>query len=462
MLSENLDDKIKESLAEQPTAYDEASWLKMKALLDKHLPEKKNDRRRLLIFIFLFLVAGGGLTILFNGIISQTNTASNNSPVAKNENAAIKNSATPVNETLNNNKENKNIYPETTDNNKLKVISPETSESLHVDKKNFSEKLTEKKPAPVISKKRTKNISTQKQDIAEIKYSPEKNNKQADAYKNSTGITKPDLPAETINQQSQPEKKPDENKITEPAIIPDAKKETTNTEKEKITETIPPPVIKNQKNSKQKSFLKNILFSVSAGLDKSSVGNTNTGKVKSVVGAGIGYKISNRFTIRSGIYTGSKIYEAAPKDYNPPANFWNYYPNLKTIEADCKILEVPVLIDYSFGISKKHSWFASAGLSSLFMKKEEYNYYFKPPSANQYIYYSRTIKNQNKHYFSVLDLSGGYARKINAHLTLQAESYYKMALRGVGYGKVKLNSGGILFSAILQPFNQTGKQVKKK
>jgi hypothetical protein len=314
----------------------------------------------------------------------------------------------------------------------------------------------ENKPTSAISKKNNKKISNNIQDIAEKNYNPEKNNTLVDNFNKSTAITKTDLPAEIINKNNQTEKKPVEEKITEPVVKPGEK---TNTEKEKIAETIA-PVSKNQKTGNQKSFLKNILFSISAGLDKSSVGNTNTGKIKTSLGGGIGYKISNRFTIRSGIYIGRKVYVAGAKDYNPPANFWNYYPNLKTIDADCKILEIPLTVDYHFGMTKKHGWFASAGLSSLFMKKEEYDYYFKPPYTTQYIYYSRTIENQNKHYFSVLDLSGGYTRKINSHLTLQAEPYYKITLTGVGYGKVKLNSGGVLFSAILQPFNQTGNKKK--
>jgi hypothetical protein len=34
-----------------------------------------------------------------------------------------------------------------------------------------------------------------------------------------------------------------------------------------------------------------------------------------------------------------------------------------------------------------------------------------------------------------------------------AEPYIKLPLTGVGYGKVKLNSGGVLFSIGVNPFN---------
>jgi hypothetical protein len=52
----------------------------------------------------------------------------------------------------------------------------------------------------------------------------------------------------------------------------------------------------------------------------------------------------------------------------------------------------------------------------------------------------------------VLNFSGGYTRNINKNFSLRAEPYAKFALGGVGYGKVNLNSGGVLFSAIIKPF----------
>jgi hypothetical protein len=41
---------------------------------------------------------------------------------------------------------------------------------------------------------------------------------------------------------------------------------------------------------------------------------------------------------------------------------------------------------------------------------------------------------------------------LNKNISLQAEPYLKIALDGVGYGKVNLNSAGVLFSAIIKPF----------
>jgi hypothetical protein len=195
-----------------------------------------------------------------------------------------------------------------------------------------------------------------------------------------------------------------------------------------------------------------LFFIVSAGPDFSTVGVNKIGRIEPVIGAGIGYQFSKRFSVRTGFYTARKVYNANPEDYHPPANFWAYYPNLKNIEANCKVYEIPVTIDYTFSQNKKQSWFVSAGLSSLLMKEETYEYYYKPNSSPTYVSYTRTIKNENNHYFSVLNFSGGYTRNINKNFSLRAEPYAKFALGGVGYGKVNLNSGGVLFSAIIKPF----------
>jgi len=233
------------------------------------------------------------------------------------------------------------------------------------------------------------------------------------------------------------------------------KKTTEKVEEQKDKPKATAPVVVEKTNiNKQKnksSFANNFFVTVSAGPDFSAVGG-NAGELRLALGAGIGYQISKKFSVRTGFYAARKVYSADPEDYHPPTNFWNYYPNLENIDANCKVYEIPVTVDYKISSNKKESWFASAGLSSLLMKEEKYEYYFKPNSSPNYITYTKTIHDQNKHYFSVLNLSGGYTRVLNKNVSLQAEPYLKIALEGVGYGKVNLNSGGILFSAIIKPF----------
>ena len=63
-----------------------------------------------------------------------------------------------------------------------------------------------------------------------------------------------------------------------------------------------------------------------------------------------------------------------------------------------------------------------------------------------------TVTNQNKHYFSVVDISAGYEHSINKRFSIIAEPYVKLPLSGIGIGKIKLNSAGVLFTAAIKPF----------
>ena len=161
----------------------------------------------------------------------------------------------------------------------------------------------------------------------------------------------------------------------------------------------------------------------------------NTGKTTLTYGAGISYGFAKRFTARAGFYVSKKIYQALPDQYNTPGG---NYPYLTDINANCKIYEIPVSLSYSFGQRKKHNWFGSVGLSSFLMKKEDYEYNYKTPAGQNYTYY-HGVSNENKHYFSVLTLSGGYQYQFNKRLSLMAEPYFKIPLGGVGLGKIKLH-----------------------
>lgn len=208
------------------------------------------------------------------------------------------------------------------------------------------------------------------------------------------------------------------------------------------------PVSPPEKKKSENKFRNNFGITVSAGPELSYVKLNNTGKTTLTYGAGISYGFAKRFTARAGFYVSKKIYEAAPDEYHTPGG---NYPNLTGVGANCKVYEIPVSLSYSFGQRKKHNWFGSAGFSSFIMKKEDYVYNYKTPAGQVYTYYYG-VSNENKHYFSVLTLSGGYQYQFNKWLSMQAEPYVKLPLGGVGLGKIKLNSAGVLFTLTIKPF----------
>jgi len=446
MQSENFDKKIKDSLSQRPPGNDTPDWDKMETLLDKHMPVEKKDRRRIFFILFSFLLLGGGTFLVWQ------NSSSNKKEVAEvkspRQNSATKENNKPgntgtdkgtntsqmPNNTVDRSTSSQNTRPQT---NAVGTDIP-TGKEIQTDASIVKADKNKKTSTSVVKNTNNSKQKSSDQTIEEL------------AKDTETERSSIEDPTKSENEPTIIEKK---ESIKEPEAEKIKSDNKVNEQKEDPKETNPVAVkkIDNKKQKNNSSFANNFFVSFSAGPDLSKVGD-NTGEVRLAYGAGIGYQISKRFSVRTGFYAGRKVYTADPGDYHPPTNFWTYYPNLENIDANCKVYDIPITVDYKISSNKKQSWFVSAGVSSLLMKEETYEYYFKPNNSPTYITHTKTVDNQNKHYFSVLNLSGGYTRVLNKNISLQAEPYFKIALDGVGYGKVKLNSGGVLFSAVIKPF----------
>ncbi|RYG48453.1 MAG: hypothetical protein EOO01_13540 [Chitinophagaceae bacterium] len=191
-------------------------------------------------------------------------------------------------------------------------------------------------------------------------------------------------------------------------------------------------------------------LNVSVGPDLSSVSFSQPGKVQFQYGIGMSYQFSKKLSIRTGFFAGKKVYTADSTTYKTP------YPihNLEEVDATCYVYEIPVSVLYHFGARKNHEWFVAGGLSSYIMKKETYGYHYKNAWGTPQ-YYNRTYNNENKHFFSVINLSLGYTHKFNDRLSFTGEPYVKIPAAGVGVGKVKLNSAGVLFTVGYKPFTRS-------
>ena len=450
MQSENFDKKIKDSLSQRPAGYDSPDWDKMETLLDKHMPVEKKDRRRIFFIVFSFLLLGGGAFLVWRNSSSKKEVAQIKSPK---QNTATKENNKPGNSGTDNGT-NTSQLPNNSVGRSASSQSTDPQTNVVVDDTPPDKEIQTDVSIAKTDKNKKTNTSVVKKT---------NNSKQKSSSQTIDKLIKETEPERSlIEDLTKSENEPTITEMKETVKEPEVEKAKTENQpdsyrveeqKEETKETKPVP-IKNTDNKKQKnnsSFANNFFVSVSAGPDLSKVGD-NTGEVRLAYGVGIGYQISKRFSIRTGFYAGRKVYTADPADYHPPNNFWSYYPNLENIDADCKVYDIPITVDYQISSNKKQSWFVSLGVSSLLMKEETYEYYFKPNNSPNYITYTKTIDNENKHYFSILNLSGGYTRVINKNISLQAEPYLKIAMDGVGYGKVNLNSGGILFTAVIKPF----------
>ena len=465
MQFDQIDKKIKEAADHHHPAYDEKAWSGMEKLLNKHLPQKKENRKRFIFFLLLLLGLGGtGLLIakpwkgkkaipVTEQIIQQkspgisTSVNEQQKEIAKTEISVHQDNIT-INDTTTIQNSNKS----TTD---LLAIYP----LIDLSKKSISPKKNSnyiRPPAPAIT--RSEKVGQGNNQYNNIQ-------RQESTIKNTLTDAKTRSTAETSGQFAEmviPEKKQNELLVAKSLVI-----ETTNPV---INEQAEPGEVKeataitqnSKANDKKKNKKTNSFFvTLSAGPDVNYVSNGKLGTMKLVAGGGIGYAIQDRVTIRAGFYSGRKIYTALPDAYHPPAIFYTYYPNLEKVDANCKVVEIPIAISYNFLRKAKQNWFAAASISSYLMKSETYNYFYKYSPSGPTVSRKRTINNENKHYFSALTFSAGYLHTINKSFSLLVEPYLKVPLNGVGYGKVKLRSAGLLFSLCIKPF-ASKKTITKK
>jgi hypothetical protein len=470
MLSEDFDKKIKDAADHHHPAYDEKAWLKMERLLDKHLPQEEEKKRRFLFILLFFLLAGGGTWLYFGShgkatskIVSENrvdqNRKGNNtagSPAGSKEiNSGIQPGHQPTTVTGNQagKKDENPLSPELRTNNFTSATQIPGKPSGRPSNEKIIPAILPKSSLVRINRPGGKNLkasSTGKEIVAKTAKPVSSSNDKdpvpdVSAPKQTTDATvKNDL-------TSQVETKPSENKIAEvrkePAVSKENEKDITaiNSKEQKKS-----PAAKSKK-------LRAFSISASVGPDMSIVGLSEMGRMKMVAGAGIGYT-RGRFTLRTGFYTARKVYDAYGDNYHAPSAFYSYYPNFQKVKADCKVYELPLNVSYSFGKKSNRSWFVSAGMSTYIMKRETYDFYYKYTPTSPTVNRKRTIYNSNEHWFSVASISGGYQHKINNTISIAAEPYVKIPVTGIGFGKVKLNSAGILVSAVITPFHAKQKK----
>ena len=473
MQFDEFDNKIKEAADHHHPAYDEQAWTKMQKMLNKHLPQKEEDRRRFIFFLLLLLGLGGaGLLIAKPWKGKKTLAATEQSFQQK------QSTGTPG--TIETNKETPGI-DKSADGNTDEVIPPVTNDD-NTPGTDFS---AAKKPDEQSLNKTDKGNRGSSNPVVGLLNPKTKSDKPATYTRRNKEEPKGITDGETGKKPTEQVTIKNSDPVTDASVVEKKSNETLKTnngtivnadklELEKTPIAIDTKItdikeenqpVKDSKAKTTKSKTKktnSFFFSLSAGPDVSFASGGKPGTTKPLTGAGLGYVFNNRVTIRTGFYSGRKIYSASPDAYHPPAAFYTYYPYLEKVDADCKVYEIPLSVSYNFSRTPKQYWFASTGLSSYLMKKETYTYFYKQSPAGSTYNKKWTITDENKHYFSTLTLSGGYQRSINRNVSFLIEPYIKLSLSGVGYGKVKLNSGGVLFSVVIKPFAKKDKPVTNR
>jgi hypothetical protein len=459
MWSEEMDKKIRDAAENDIHGYEDKNWQKMETLLNKHLPNEKKRRRGLILFLLAGLLLITAAYFMSRGYSSTDKPVTEQKDISSTKNTASQPASTDP------------ALPATQENSKPgNSVTPSSNESTGIQQlpasaqtENKSNKITTVAAAPPLSQNESVTINTKQAGKA---------SRKKDTRIDKSSVSKD--PIETENKQGNDQpiaditvtnpsvnkdidkpaiENPDKKQVPDPVTDASASEKTISPEIKEDKPADPVAPVPDQPVSKKKTIKSpssKISFNFSAGPDISSVG-VNPGKFQVQYGIGVGYSISDRFTIRTGFYAARKIYSADSTNYKTDFTSGPYSFKLSNIDANCLVYEIPLTVSYNFGAAKKHNWFVSTGLSSFIMKKEKYGYTYTNPWG-QTMLHTYSYNNKNTHLFSVVNLSGGYQYNFNKRFSLLAEPYVKLPVGGVGVGKVKLNSAGVLFTASFRPF----------
>ena len=418
-------DVIERKLAQLPSADADHLWNDMHAILDEKMPQKKERRR----FIMWWFLSGKGLLLLSIGIFIIT--GSSLFLFTKEQNSVVTLKKLPgtalsgklnENETASVAKENKeNITAVNESNQKTRNNIPVAISSInaidHVTRNSFvTGQITER------SKEYTKK----------------------EQFKLSIPASNTAIAKEQFNQPLQDNSKVNLNfdaVPVNPSSVYQAFLSATNQHEEKnsLSQQSAPVVNKvktNTTNQNESGFYAGII----SGVDMSSI-RFKSAKSGTSMGLIIGYAFNKKWSIESGLLWDTKRVYDNGSYFNPPGFAPTSGITITAVNGKSRLYELPVNMKYTI-ITGRHSLFATSGLSSYLMRSENYDYEYmqnNQPGGHNYLSY----KNQTKNWFSVVNLSVGYTRKVGINGSLRLEPYLKLPITKLGAGNMPIMSTGL-------------------
>lgn len=156
-------------------------------------------------------------------------------------------------------------------------------------------------------------------------------------------------------------------------------------------------------------------------------------------GALVGYSFNNRWSVYTGAILSRKIYSSTEID-EPYTTSGGYPYDINELEGDCRVIDIPINVYYTFFPEKSFSIKAGLGFTSYLMLSEEYTYYIDNPYGSDV--YHQKIENENNEWFKMLNISMIVQKRLSDRFALELEPFLKAPLAGVGEGEVSLVSLG--------------------
>ena len=175
----------------------------------------------------------------------------------------------------------------------------------------------------------------------------------------------------------------------------------------------------------------------------------STVKFQSVKGVGttfsllLGYNINRKWAIETGVSLDRKKYYTQGEYFS--TKHLNLYPttSIQNVDGICNMWEIPINLRYNLSEGTRTKWFATAGLSTYFMSKEQYAYQLKNMNTGVVWNSAHTYDSASHYPFSVINLSIGYEQKLGKVGNLRIEPYLRVPLSGIGTGSLPIMSAGL-------------------
>lgn len=183
-----------------------------------------------------------------------------------------------------------------------------------------------------------------------------------------------------------------------------------------------------------------LALTVMAAPAYNGVNNLNNGSMGGDFGLLVSFEIARNWSVSTGGIYARKLYETGFSDYNPKNNIWHeYYP--QKVNADCRVLDIPLNLSYTLLRIKGKTISLGTGLSSYIMLREDYRFTYEETDPENPLKYS--VVNQNKHWLNVVNLQATIGQQLSKRISISLQPYMKIPLGDIGFAGVKLESMGL-------------------
>ena len=182
-----------------------------------------------------------------------------------------------------------------------------------------------------------------------------------------------------------------------------------------------------------------VVLSLLVAPSYNEVDNLASGKLGSDVGLMASFGLTKKWSLSTGAIYAKKLYDTSGDNYTLYTTS-NKQPG--KVNADCRVLDIPVNINYQLFQAKNTVVSLGTGISSYIMLKENYSFIY----SSQY-QHDVEVVNENQHWLSVFNVQANIERKLSSKISVSFQPYLKIPMKNIGYAKVRLQSFGLALSA---------------